>query len=149
MKPSFHLPKPSGAFTAATYASLFIGAVAYIIGLWNSNMALNERGYYFVLLAFGLFSAVTLQKSVRDRTENIPVSNSFIGIAYFGVALSLLLLAVGLWNATLQSSEKGFYAMSFVLALFSAVSVQKNIRDGQAAAGMDPTDTPASDRAQE
>lgn len=141
MKPSFQLPKPSGAFTAATYASLLIGAAAYIIGLWNSNMALNERGYYFVLLAFGLFSAVTLQKSVRDRTENIPVSNTFIAISYVGVGLSLLLLAVGLWNATLQSSEKGFYAMSFILALFSAVSVQKNIRDEQATANKGPVDT--------
>ena len=26
-------------------------------------------------------------------------------------------------------SEKGFYAMSFVLSLFAAVTVQKNVRD--------------------
>jgi uncharacterized membrane protein YiaA len=37
-----------------------------------------------------------------------------------GVAAAvILLLAVGLWNATLQPSEKGFYAMSFVLSLFA------------------------------
>jgi uncharacterized membrane protein YiaA len=41
----------------------------------------------------------------------------------------MLLLAVGLWNAKLQPSEKGFYAMGFVLALFAAVAVQKNVRD--------------------
>ena len=27
------------------------------------------------------------------------------------------------------SGEKGFYAMSFVLSLFAAVAVQKNVRD--------------------
>jgi len=39
------------------------------------------------------------------------------------------LLTIGLWNATLQPSEKGFYAMSFVLSLFAVVAVQKNVRD--------------------
>ena len=42
---------------------------------------------------------------------------------------AVLLLAVGLWTAKLNPSEKGFYAMSFVLALFAAITVQKNIRD--------------------
>lgn len=43
--------------------------------------------------------------------------------------MSVILIAVGLWNATLELSEKGFYAMSFVLSLFAAVAVQKNVRD--------------------
>jgi uncharacterized membrane protein YiaA len=42
---------------------------------------------------------------------------------------AILLLTVGLWNATLAPSEKGFYAMSFVLSLFAVVAVQKNVRD--------------------
>ena len=36
---------------------------------------------------------------------------------------------VGLWNSRMAASEKGFYAMSFVLSLFAAVTVQKNVRD--------------------
>lgn len=46
---------------------------------------------------------------------------------------SVPLLAVGLWNAALMPSEKGFYAMSFVLTLFAIVAVQKNVRDLAAA----------------
>jgi len=38
-------------------------------------------------------------------------------------------LIIGLWNAELLRSEKGFYAMSFLLAIFSAIAVQKNTRD--------------------
>jgi uncharacterized membrane protein YiaA len=34
-----------------------------------------------------------------------------------------------LWNAKLGASEKGFYAMAFLLSLFAAVAVQKNVRD--------------------
>ena len=44
-------------------------------------------------------------------------------------AIAVGLLAVGLWNATLMLSEKGFYGLAFFLSLFSAVAVQKNIRD--------------------
>jgi uncharacterized membrane protein YiaA len=43
--------------------------------------------------------------------------------------LAIGLLGIGLWNATLGSSEKGFYAMGFALSLFAAVAVQKNVRD--------------------
>ena len=42
---------------------------------------------------------------------------------------AVLLLTVGLWNAELELSEKGFYAMAFALSLFGAVTVQKNVRD--------------------
>ncbi|MEK7393416.1 MAG: YiaA/YiaB family inner membrane protein [Fibrobacterota bacterium] len=43
----------------------------------------------------------------------------------------MVLLAVGRWNAQLSLSEKGFYAMAFVLCLFSSVAIQKNIRDSK------------------
>lgn len=129
MKSSFQLPKTSGPYVAATYLAMGVGVLGFLIGLWNATMALNEKGYYFTLLAFGLFGAVSLQKCVRDRVENIPVSSTYVGICYFAVGLSLLLLTVGLWNATMLLSEKGYYAMAFLLALFGAVTVQKNVRD--------------------
>ena len=46
--------------------------------------------------------------------------------------MAIVLLAIGLWNATLLLSEKGFYAMAFTLSLFAAIVVQKNTRDIQA-----------------
>ena len=92
-------------------------------------MQLNEKGYYFTILMYGRFSAVSLQKSVRDRLEEIPVTGIYFGLCWLSLGLSLLLLAIGLWNANLASSEKGFYAMSFLLSLFAAVAIQKNIRD--------------------
>ena len=39
------------------------------------------------------------------------------------------LLTVGLFNATLAGSEKGFYAMAFLPSLFGVVAAQKNVRD--------------------
>ena len=125
--------RPSGAFIAAAWTALLLGAVAYLVGLFNAQMLLNEKGYYLTLLLFGLFSAVSLQKSVRDRLENIPVSSLYYSLCWFALLSALLLLVVGLWNATLLLSEKGFYGMAYALALFGAVAVQKNTRDLMAA----------------
>lgn len=121
--------KPSNAFIAASWATLITGVTAYIIGLWNAEMLLNEKGYYFTILMYGLFSAISLQKSVRDQLEGIPVTNIYYGLSWFSTILALVLLVVGLWNADLLRSEKGFYAMSFILSLFAAIAVQKNTRD--------------------
>ena len=121
--------KPSAAFVGVSWAALLIGICAFIIGLWNADMELNEKGYYFTVLMFGLFSAVSVQKAVRDQMEGIPITNLYYALAWFASVLSVILLTVGLWNADLMKSEKGFYAMSFVLSMFSAIAVQKNTRD--------------------
>lgn len=123
------IQKPTGAFVAASWVALFLGGLAYIVGLWNAKMLLNEKGFYLILLILGLFSAVSLQKSVRDRLEGIPVTSIYYGLCWSVLGMALILLTVGLWNAELASSEKGFYAMAFLFSLFGAVAVQKNIRD--------------------
>jgi uncharacterized membrane protein YiaA len=123
--------KPSNAFIAASWVALLSGVLAFIIGLWNADMELNEKGYYFTVLVFGLFSAISLQKAVRDQLEGIPVTNIYYGLAWFSTVLAIVLLVVGLWNATLLRSEKGFYAMSFALSMFASIAVQKNTRDSQ------------------
>lgn len=120
---------PSSAFIGASWLALIAGALTYMIGLWNASMALNEKGYYFVILMYGLFAAISLQKSVRDRSEGIAVTTMYFGLCWLSVLLAILLLLVGLWNAQLALSEKGFYGMAFLLSLFAAVTVQKNVRD--------------------
>ena len=95
-------------------------------------MELNEKGYYFTVLMFGLFAAISVQKAVRDQMEGDPVTNIYYGLAWFSTILSIVLLTVGLWNAEMLKSEKGFYAMAFVLSLFAAIAVQKNTRDMKA-----------------
>src|SRR6187551_259077 len=131
------IQQPSAAFIGASWTALIIGMSAYFIGLWNADMELNEKGYYFTVLMFGLFAAISVQKAVRDQLEDIPVTNLYYGIAWFSTILSIVLLTVGLWNANLLRSEKGFYAMAFVLSLFSAIAVQKNTRDLKASQDAD------------
>ena len=121
--------QPSHAFVIASWFALVAGALAYLVGLWNSELQLNEQGFFFTVLMYGLFAAVTVQKSVRDKDEGIPVTDMYYGISWFSAILAVLLLGVGVFNAELLLSEKGFYIMAFMLALFGAITVQKNTRD--------------------
>nr|WP_144919736.1 inner membrane protein YiaA [Paenibacillus bovis] len=130
--------EPTGPFKAAAWGALFVGVISYLIGLYNSNMELNEQGYYFSVLVFGLFAAVSLQKSVRDRDEGIPVTNIYYGVSWFALIIAIALMAIGLYNAgSIVLSEKGFFGMAYVLSIFAAITVQKNVRDTQRAREME------------
>jgi uncharacterized membrane protein YiaA len=123
------IQKPTTAFIGASWAALSIGVIGFIIGLWRADFTLSEKGYYFTILLFGLFAVISVQKSVRDKIENIPVTDIYYGLSWVCTIACLVLMTVGLWNADILQSEKGFYAFAYVLSLFGAVAVQKNVRD--------------------
>lgn len=121
--------KPTPAFIGASWLVLLIGMASYLVGLWNAEMQMSEKGYYFTILMFGLFSVISIQKTIRDRAEDVPVTNIYYGVAWLCVVISISLLVVGLWNSTMLLSEKGFYGLAMVLSLYSVIAVQKNVRD--------------------
>ena len=131
--------KPSGAFIGASWVALIVGSLTFVIALWNSSMPMYEQGFYFTLLMYGLFACVSLQKAVRDRLEGIPVTGIYYGLAWVSVGLTILLLLIGLWNATMPMAEKGLYAIAFLMSLFAAIAVQKNTRDANIADDPDAT----------
>lgn len=108
-----YINKPTSAFIAASWVALIAGIAAYIIGLWNAQMPFNEKGYYLILILYGLFAAVSLQKIVRDKLEGIAVTSIYFGLCWASIIICAFLLTIGLWNASLQLSEKGFYIMAF------------------------------------
>ncbi len=121
--------RPTAAFIGASWVALLVGATSFLIGLWNSSMHIYEKAFFLTLLMYGLFAAVSLQKSVRDQLQGIPVTSIYFGLCWFSLGFTILLLTAGLWNASLELSEKGFFGMAYVLSLFAAVTVQKNVRD--------------------
>ncbi|NME67469.1 inner membrane protein YiaA [Flammeovirga aprica] len=121
--------KPSNAYVISSWVATGIGVLGYSIGLFRAEMELNEKGYYLVVLLFALYSAISVQKCVRDKEEFIPMTNVYFGFSWFSLIASVVLLGVGLFNAELIPSEKGFYAFGFILSIFGAITVQKNTRD--------------------
>lgn len=83
---------PTSAYVGASWAALFIGVMAYLIGLWNAEMMLNEKGYYLAVLILGLYAAISLQKTIRDKNEGIPTSDLYYRISWVALAASLILI---------------------------------------------------------
>ena len=123
---------PTKTYIMASIAALIVGAGAFGIGLFNADMLLNEKGYYLITLLYGLFSVVSLQKTIRDKAEGIATSGIYYSLSWISSGAAIAMLVIGLFNADLLLSEKGFYAMAYTLSLFAAVTVQKNVRDQQA-----------------
>ncbi|MBO9489203.1 hypothetical protein J7384_02390 [Endozoicomonas sp. G2_1] len=121
--------KPTRAFVLLSIAMLVAGIATFCLGLVNAEMQLNEKGYYFAILIFGLFSFVSLQKSVRDKLEGHSISKPYSIMCWVSSGAAVALLTIGLINAELLLSEKGFYAMAYLLSGFAAITVQKNVRD--------------------
>jgi uncharacterized membrane protein YiaA len=119
----------STAFVAASWVALGAGMIGFIVGLARAEMQLNEKGYYFTILLYGLFAVVSLQKAVRDRLENIKVTDIYYGICWFATLSSIVLLAIGLWNATILPVKKASTDLPFYWHFFGAIAVQKNTRD--------------------
>ena len=76
--------------------------------------------------------------------QPVPVrpTPAFVGASWVALVIAVTAFAVGLWNADMLLSEKGFYGLGYTMALFAVIAVQKNIRD-LAAAGPAPRSTPA------
>jgi uncharacterized membrane protein YiaA len=125
--------QPTAAFVGASWVAFFIGLVAFLLGLRYSEV--GQRGYFLTLLLYGLFSAVSLQKSVRDRSEGIPVTTIYFWLCWISLVVSVGLMAQALGYAPLTPSQKGLQAVAFSLSMFAAVAVQKNVRD-RAATGL-------------
>ena len=112
-----------------------------LLVFFNAQMPLNEKGYYAIVLLLGLFSMVSVQKAVREKREGIKTSAIYTQICWLSSVIAISLLAIGLYNADLLLSEKGFYAMAYTLSLFAVVVMQKNIRDRESIE-QEPTDLP-------
>lgn len=121
---------PTRPYVLTALVALGIGVFTYLIGLINANLQFNEKGYYFVVLVFGLFSVITLQKTIRDESEGLKVTSAYKNLNIFCVITACALMFIGLYNVdTLLLNEKGFFGIAFVMSLFSSIVVQKNVRD--------------------
>lgn len=124
--------RPTSSFLGATWLVLAIGVVNFLVGIVRvDTLALSEKGFYVAVLSLGLYAAISLQKTVRDRAEGLPISNMYYSISWGALLLAIVLLVIGLYNSDLQLNEKGFYGLAFTQSLFAIIVIQKNARDVQ------------------
>ncbi len=63
---SVRTQQPTGAFVFASWVALLVGALTYMVGLWNATLAMSEKGFYGMAFCLALFSAIAVQKNIRD-----------------------------------------------------------------------------------
>ena len=107
----------------AARALLLISTSAYLAGLWAAPISPMAKGFYFSVLMYGLFAAVSLQRMVREQRAGRPPAAAYGWLCAISLLLSLLLLIVGLWNSGFSFGEKGFYAMAYTLSLLAVLVI--------------------------
>ena len=84
--PIIHRPSP--AFIAASWVALLLGAVAYLVGLFNAEMPLNEK----VLVSWvGLRGAVPIILATYPLVAGVPDAALIFNIVFFIVLISALI----------------------------------------------------------
>ncbi|VFT66800.1 Inner membrane protein yiaA [Escherichia coli] len=102
------------------------GIVTYLLGLWNAEMQLNEKGYYFARTGIrtvfcGVLSKDRSGTSIR-HTDHLHLLYDLPDCLYY-----LCCVTDGRSvECDVITSEKGFYGLAFS-KLVGAVAVQKNI----------------------
>jgi uncharacterized membrane protein YiaA len=59
----------STLYLGLSWSVVGLALLMLTVGLWNSGMALSERGFYGMAFAMTLFAAVAVQKNVRDTLQ--------------------------------------------------------------------------------
>lgn len=65
-----HRRRNTTAFTFLAYFTLAAGVLLFCIGLYNADMELHEKGYYFAVMLLVAVGAILTQKVVRDNAED-------------------------------------------------------------------------------
>ena len=64
--------QPSPAFIGASWIALVAGMGAFMMGLFNAAMPLNEKGYYFIIFMYGLFRPFCCKRVCATGSKAFP-----------------------------------------------------------------------------
>jgi uncharacterized membrane protein YiaA len=130
----------TAAFTAVSYFALAAGLILFGLGVYNSDWQLNVKGYYILCVVLIAMSCIVVQKVTRDNAEDkeLQIDNpkhrrrntqAFTGMSYAGLIIGYAMFLIGLFNADFELNVKGYYIAVVLLISYSAIGVQKVVRD--------------------
>ncbi|MFD1851460.1 YiaA/YiaB family inner membrane protein [Oceanobacillus bengalensis] len=65
-----HRRRNTPAFTFLSYFTLAAGVALFLVGLYNADMELHEKGYYVAVMLLVAVGAILTQKVTRDNAED-------------------------------------------------------------------------------
>ncbi|WP_243735253.1 YiaA/YiaB family inner membrane protein [Paenibacillus turpanensis] len=140
MIPQQYQRRNTPAFTAVSYFALAAGLFLFGIGVYNADWQLNVKGYYILCVVLITMGCIVVQKVARDNTEDkflrqdnpkhkMRNTAAFTGMSYLGLFIGYAMFFIGLYNAPFELNIKGYYIAVVLLISYSAIGVQKVIRD--------------------
>ncbi|WP_201318070.1 YiaA/YiaB family inner membrane protein [Paenibacillus sp. EPM92] len=128
------------AFTAVSYFAFAAGLFLFAIGVYNADWQLNVKGYYILCVVLITMACIVVQKVARDNAEDkflqqdnpkhkMRNTTAFTGMSYIGLLIGYAMFFIGLYNAPFELNVKGYYIAVVLLISYSAIGVQKVIRD--------------------
>ncbi|MFH7827200.1 inner membrane protein YiaB [Kluyvera chengduensis] len=92
---------------------MLVGALIYLIGLWQACPLLSGKGYFLGVLVTGMFVIYVYRREVKRGS----IDGSFASVCQMVALMTCGLLLVGLWNAPLSLVERGAYLAAFCLCI--------------------------------
>lgn len=128
------------AFTAVSYFALAAGLLLFAIGVYNADWQLNVKGYYILCVVLITMACIVVQKVTRDNTEDkflqeqnpkhrMRNTAAFTMMSYLCLVIGYAMFLIGLYNAPFELNVKGYYIAVVLLISYSAIGVQKVVRD--------------------
>ena len=92
---------------------MLVGALIYLIGLWQACPLLSGKGYFLGVLITGMFIIYVYQR----ETKRGLIDDRFTSVCQIVALMTSGLLLLGLWNAPLSLVERGAYLAAFCLCI--------------------------------
>jgi len=129
------VPPPSGAWQGVSWFAFGLGAITFLYTAWYSpGLAASDRFFLYTAVLFSFFGSLSVSKSVRDRTEGVPITGLFYGLSWVAAAAPFLLVAYNLaFYSTMPEVNRALLGMAYALATFAVLAIAKNERDKLAA----------------
>ena len=104
----------------------FIVAFSFtLIAIWNTEWQLVEKGFYTIVLGWITFSAFSLVKTLRDKSEGLKVSGEYIFLAWLSTLASFGIGMIAIWNTEWVLVEKGYYWLGLLFVSYTAFALSK------------------------
>lgn len=121
----------SKEFYFLTWLAFIVAFSFTLIAIWNTEWILVEKGFYTIVLGWVTFSAFSLVKTLRDKSEGIKVSGEYVFLAWLSTLASFGIGMISIWNTEWILVEKGYYWLGLIFVTYTSFALSKEIRDRQ------------------
>ena len=96
-----------------------------LVGIWNTDWMLLEKGYYTAIILWMTFSAITLIEMLRFKEERVNEPAYFNMSCWLSVTLAFSFGIISIYNTEWDLYLKGYYWMGMIFVAFSTLVLSR------------------------